>query len=652
MSIKQLAFKNIQKNVKNYSLYIFSLTFSVALYFAFATLQYDAAMDEMGEMVNGAAMIRAASFGLMIIVTIFLLYANNLFMKRRGKEFGLFQLMGMTKGEIFRILSTENLILYVSSLLIGIFLGFSVSKLFVMILFKMTNIDVIITLHFSLTALLQTIFVFSLIYFIMLLLNYLFMRRQSILSLFQASATREEKNHHVSLLTIIIGLLGICFIFFGYFLSSKLFGGDFAGNRLFYAMITILCSVMFGTYLFYKGSVSFLFYLLRKNQDGYMPLNSVLSVAVMMFRMRSNALLLTIITLISALTISLSSLAYISYHSAEKVAEQMVPHHFSVFNETDMKDFHAMLEDKKITFTTEKMDVLKFNVDVTQALETGSYDNLDIRDDPSLQLVVISDQATKKLDVSANEAVLTEPADALEEMLSFKEAGKVTIIGEQEETKLTYQGMESSSMLPHRLTNGFPVVIVNNEVFEHLKKDSDLPIQNEFPLYIGVNIQDDSNLEEANDIFHALNLNKWTGKWTGFESQLEISTYQKQGMGLNIFIAGFLGLTFLVTSGCILYFKQMDESEEEKESYTILRKLGFTEEDLLHGICIKQLINFGIPLLIGLLHSYFAVKSGWFIFGTEMWTPMLIVMFIYTVLYSIFGFLSVQYYRQVVKVAL
>src|SRR5699024_5335864 len=149
------------KNVKNYSLYIFSLTFSVALYFAFATLQYDAAMDEMGEMVNGAAMIRAASFGLMIIVTIFLLYANNLFMKRRGKEFGLFQLMGMTKGEIFRILSTENLILYVSSLLIGIFLGFSVSKLFVMILFKMTNIDVIITLHFSLTALLQTIFVFS-----------------------------------------------------------------------------------------------------------------------------------------------------------------------------------------------------------------------------------------------------------------------------------------------------------------------------------------------------------------------------------------------------------------------------------------------------------------------------------------------------------
>jgi len=487
---------------------------------------------------------------------------------------------------------------------------------------------------------------------LMMLLNYSFIKRQSILSFFQASVTKEEKNQHVSLLTIIIGFLGICCIFFGYFLSSKLFGGDFAGNRLFYAMVTILCSVMFGTYLFYKGSVSFLFYLLRKKQDGYMPLNSVLSLAAMMFRMRSNALLLTIITLISALAISLSSLAYISYHSAEKVAEQMVPHHFSIFNETDMNDFQAMLEGQEIAFTAEKMEVLKLNVDVTQALEAGSYDNLDIRDDPRLQLVVISDQATKKLDVSANEVVLNEGIDELEEMLSFREVGKVTIIGKQEETRLAYRGMESSSILPHRLTNGFPVVIVNNEVFKHLKQDLDLSIQNEFPLYIGVNIQNERNLEEANDLFQSLNLNKWTGKWTGFESQLEISTYQKQGMGLNIFITGFLGLTFLVTSGCILYFKQMDESEEEKANYTILRKLGFTEEDLLYGICIKQLFNFGIPLLIGLLHSYFAVKSGWFIFGTEMWTPMLIVMFIYTVLYSIFGFLSVQYYRQVVKEAL
>ena len=96
----------------------------------------------------------------------------------------------------------------------------------------------------------------------------------------------------------------------------------------------------------------------------------------------------------------------------------------------------------------------------------------------------------------------------------------------------------------------------------------------------------------------------------------------KQLYGLTMFIVGFLGLTFLISSGCILYFKQMDESEDEKSNYTILRKLGYTENDLLKGIQRKQMFNFGIPLLLGLLHSYFAVQSGWFMFGTELSTPI------------------------------
>lgn len=127
---------------------------------------------------------------------------------------------------------------------------------------------------------------------------------------------------------------------------------------------------------------------------------------------------------------------------------------------------------------------------------------------------------------------------------------------------------------------------------------------------------------------------------------------QKSLFGLAMFIVGFLGLTFLITSGCILYFKQMDESEDEKPNYTILRKLGFTRNDLLKGIRIKQIYNFGIPLVIGLSHSYFAVQSGWFLFGAELWTPMIIVMVLYTVLYSIFGLLSVLYGKKVIKSAL
>lgn len=108
MSIHHLIFQNLKKNLKNYYLYVFALVFSAALYFAFVTMQYDPALDEMKSSIKGAAAIRAASVLLVAIVSVFLLYANTIFIKRRGREIGLFRLIGMTKMHIFRILSTEK----------------------------------------------------------------------------------------------------------------------------------------------------------------------------------------------------------------------------------------------------------------------------------------------------------------------------------------------------------------------------------------------------------------------------------------------------------------------------------------------------------------------------------------------------------------
>lgn len=180
-----------------------------------------------------------------------------------------------------------------------------------------------------------------------------------------------------------------------------------------------------------------------------------------------------------------------------------------------------------------------------------------------------------------------------------------------------------------------------------MRQDLDPELQkSEWADYYGVRILNEGQAEEAYAVYKELQLEA-----PSF-SQIEFRNNQRNNMGLIMFIVGFLGLTFLITSGCILYFKQMNESEEEKGNYTILRKLGFTQGNLLRGIQIKQLFNFGIPLMVGLSHSYFAVKSGWFFFGTELATPTVIVMIVYTLLYSIFGLLSVWYYKRVIKEAL
>jgi bacitracin transport system permease protein len=648
MSIKQLILRNLKKNIKNYYLYVFALVFSVALYFAFVTLQYDPALDQTKGTVKGQASIRAASVLLVGIVSIFLLYANNIFIKRRSKEIGLFQLIGMTKTKIFRILSAENFILYFTSMILGIFLGFSISKLILMILFKITGVDAIATLHFSTAALIQTLIVFGTIYLLIMLMNYLFIKRQTILSLFRVISSAETKVKKLSFFEMTMGIFGIALIILGYFVSSKLFGGDFKTmNELFGAMIFILASVIIGTYLFYKGSVSFIFNLIRKRKNGYLSINEVLSLSSVMFRMKSNALLLTIVTTVSALAIGLLSLSYISYYSAEKQALNSVAADFSFINNEEAEIFKQQLKTNKIGYQEKKMDVIQVNANLSSIMDSNLEEL--IADTKKLPLSVVSDKDMKGIDVTSEETIFSGYNDLLQKFMPLKDSGDIVLKGQKDSVPLKYLGLKNDSILSYYFTaGGTPTAIVDDATFEELKNDLDPEIQMKSSLYIGITIKEEAKLEKADQLFKESTNEELFGN----SSRLQMSSDQKRMMGLTMFIVGFLGLTFLVTSGCILYFKQMGEGEEEKPNYTILRKLGYTQGDLLKGIQAKQIFNFGIPLIVGLVHSYFAVQSGWFLFGTEVWTPMIIVMVLYTALYSIFGILSVFYYQKIIKDAL
>lgn len=648
MNINQLIFRNFKKNVKNYYLYVFALMFSAALYFAFVTLQYDPALDATKGSIKGGAAVRAASVLLVAIVSIFLLYANTIFIKRRSKEIGLFQLIGMTKTKIFRILTVENFMLYFASLIVGILIGFSFSKAVIMILFKITDTKGIAKLHFSEEALIQTLIVFGAIYLLIMTMNYLFIKRQTILALFRVTSSTEGKTKKISILEIIIGILGIIFIASGYYISAKLFDGSFTSmNALAIAMISILALVIIGTYLFYKGSVRFLLNLMRKSKNGYLTINDVLSLSSIMFRMKSNALLLTVITTVSALAIGFLCLSYISYYSAEKSAGDYVPNDFAINNSKDAASFKDALDRKKIAYTEKKIDVIQVKANVKNILENDLKSPM--VDSSAMTIPMISEKSVSGVDVAPNETLFTGYNNMLQKTMAFKDSGRIELKGKQKVIPQKFVGLNRKFLLPIYFTGGgLPTAIVDNSIFNKFKQDADPSIQKESSLYTGIDISKEDDLPKANELFGEM---KFSDNSLN-NSRIEMAASQKQNMGLIMFIVAFLGLAFLITSGCILYFKQMDESEDEKPNYTILRKLGFTEQDLLKGIKIKQLFNFGIPLIVGLLHSYFAVQSGWFLFGTEVWTPMIIVMIVYTALYSIFGILSVLYYKKIIKEAL
>lgn len=647
MTVNQLIFRNIKKNFKHYYVYIFALVFSVALYFSFVTLQFDPALDDATGGVRGAAAIKSGSVLLLAIVSVFLVYANSLFIKRRSKEIGLFQLIGMTRGTVFRILSVENFVLYVGSLIVGIFLGFSMSRLLMMILFKVTGIENVATLRFSSQAFIQTLVVFAAIYVLILLINAIFIRRQSILSLFRVATVTQQRVKKMTAVQAILGVFGIALILFGYYVSSQLFTNRLLGTQFFVVMIVILASVIIGTYLFYKGSVSFIFNSIRKRKDGYLNVNDVLSLSSIMFRMKSNSLLLMIITTLSALSIALLSLSYISYYSIEKSVEKNIPADFSILNERG-QEFVQALDKEGISNSYKTMDLLNFQVDLSEVFSMSSKEENRFFNLANTTILVVSDRVVGSLEVAETEVYLANQNEFAKNFMRIQERGTIVFSGEESIYKLVYKGIEDLTVVPKIATSAFIVAIVNPSIYQQMLTDKKEELDTEFSQYTGVTITNNKDIERANTIFHALEIDIWAGNESKYEEKMK----QKQEIGVLLFIVGFLGLAFLITSGCILYFKQMDESEDEKANYTILRKLGFTQSDLLKGVQRKQLFNFGIPLVVGLCHSYFAVKSGWFLFGTEMLTPMLIVMVIYTVLYSVFGLLSVLNYKRVIKEAL
>ena len=200
-------------------------------------------------------------------------------------------------------------------------------------------------------------------------------------------------------------------------------------------------------------------------------------------------------------------------------------------------------------------------------------------------------------------------------------------------------------------------VVVEDTLFkqlQNLNKINDVGTAPKQQMSINLVDASDETYNKVEKLYKETGANSWMDSERDGEmytfSSLKAETKENLNMyGILIFTTAFLGLAFLLATGSILYFKQMSEADEEVASYTILRKIGFTQQEIMRGIIVKQFFNFGVPLLIGLLHSYFAVKSGWFLFGSELVAPLIITMVLYIVLYSIFALLSLKYYKKVIK---
>lgn len=645
MNLNSLIIKNFSRNLKNYALYIFALVFSVALFFSLLTLTFDEkASQEITESTAMNALFSVGSVIIVIIIIFFVMFANLIFIKRRHRELALFQLIGMNKSKVFRILLVENFIIYFGSLIIGIILGFFISRLLLMILMKIIGVDLMVEMNFSIVAALVTAGVFVFIFICLLIQNRIFLGRHQLIDFLKLNKTSEASQKPIGVPTALFGALGIIMVIVGYFLSSQMFEWAMEMPGLLpVLMLAILFLTIVGTYLLFKCGVALILNFFRKRKSGHVNVKDVLSTTSIMFKMRSNAFLLTVITVVTAISITAMSLSYINFYSTEKMTESTEPYDYTVESSEDIDFYEDLLNENGYEIERYEKEFLLFDVKMDSEMES----NMAEQDLEAVPYPIVSDADFEGYDVSENEVYVTGTLAILDFFTSLEEGSPLTFTTEESfEKTVQVSKVYSEAVLPTRLTFGMPAIVVDDKVYQELTENAvvselDRERLTELSAFNIVGGNNDEILELLDKEEHP-----------AFTSKLQSYNEMVQTSGILMFILGYLGFAFLLTSGCILYFKQIDECESEKGAYQVLRKLGFTNNEILRGLVNKMVISFGIPLVIGLLHSIFAVRSGWFIFGVEMWRPTLIVILIYTILYSIFALMSLLYYKKTVSKSL
>lgn len=629
MRFSAIVLKNFKQNLRHYSIYLFSLMLSIALYFSFVTLKYtdNITHSEGAELLNKSAGI-GEKF-LFVIIIIFLMYANRLFIKRRTKSFALFQLIGLSRKDLMRMMMLEQAVIFIGTTVIGLILGLFGSRLLLLIVKKTTQIPIDIKIIFEPAALTITMILVVISFILIMVQSFVFIKRRSIIQLMYDVQQSEAVQPNITKTDVIFGLLGIIMIGVGYYLSTIMLKHV---ELIAFFALSILFLTVVGAYLFFRSSVSLIFKTLKRSKRGYVNVTDVVLTASIMHRMKKNAFSLTVIGIISAITITLLSFATISKANIENNLNGQTPHEFTYIDEGGAQKFEAYLKAKHVPYDKVEQHVIK--VPVVHASQQVDKDyNL---------VPVLSDAEVENIDVKPGEITLVNYFKVSEAFMGLDEGVTLDLGNKTKHAPLEVTETSPYNTLSFVATFGQAVAVVDNQTFDMLK-ETQVNNEKDHPI-----TQVGFDLKNAKDVAAVESVNKQFNKALP-DSRTSLEKNILAFSGLFLFVSGFLGIAFLIAAGCIIYIKQMDENEDEMLNYQILRKMGYTHQDMFKGLALKIAFNFGLPLIIGLGHAYFAAHAFNILMNGVNFTPALIAMAVYAVIYLIFAVLAYYHSRRAIK---
>lgn len=619
----KLAAVNIRNNRQLYLPYLLAGGISVAMFYLIMAMKENPGLLEMS---GGMTVRETLSLGVIVVgvfACVFLFYTNSFIMKRRKKELGVYNILGMEKKHIAKVLILEMLFTVAVTIAGGLAFGIAFNKLFTMILYRLTGLNKNIPFMISAVGCRRTLILFAIIYGVTLCYNLMQIKLANPIELLHGSNTGEREPKTKILLTII----GLATLGGGYYIALTVADAVSAIVMFFVAVLLVII----GTYcLFTAGSIAVL-KLLRKNKKYYYQAKHFTTVSGMLYRMKQNAVGLANICILSTMVLVTVSTTVCMYLGVEDALRMQYP------SEIEVSSRYSDMPEEPETLKTTIRDSLEqsgrsvlseygyLNMTATAVRNEEGFvvSGIGAGTDYSISDVVLIEVVTK----SGYEEFTGETVEALKEgeiavaASPFYEGSTLNLDGQTYAVKGNYVYPGKEENLLASISGGAIYIIVPDEaefeqIFQRLKQNWNQQ-NTDFRIRYDVRCDFEGNASEKLAAEAALRdaVTDWESTTASKHAQYAGSLiqcreenrdeYYAMNGGL-LFLGLFLGAMFLMVTILIMFYKQISEGFEDKERYAIMEKVGMSNAEVKRAIRSQVLTVFFLPIVVAVIHIIMA----------------------------------------------
>ncbi len=640
MTLRDIAFKNIKGNFSKYMMYYLSNTLVVMVFFIFANFIFTPDIAEVGAMGTKGRLASQAMMLCEYVIIIFSLfftsYSISSFLKSREKEFGLLALFGLTKREIRKFVMYENMVVSIVSIITGLLLGVLFSRLFFMAVSAILLFDSATAFTISTKAVLITAISFLVIFQGTSFITTLKIKNNNIVQLLKgARVPKKEPNF-----SIFKAVLAILFIAIGYGLAF------FSGIAIIITMFPILFFTVTGTYfLFSQFSVYFTRKLKSKEGIYYNGIN-MLTLSQIIYKIKDNATILFIVSVLGAVTLTASATVYSYQQSLKTAIEQYTPQDINYIESGE--GAHEVLPQGAVEEVLNKHSLEISFHNQTPLIKASNLEIIDENSDYK-NFYVISNQAynalaeqykRKKVTLSEGEAILN--------VYNFKLAFKSEEY-QKDYVKLNINNQEMSFTLVDNVNgsvlnadnNNTNIVVINDKEFESLL--STISPADRL-VYYGYSLKNWQRAETAMEELTAM-----VPEDSTFYQRVSTYVVVMQSAAIILFIGSFIAILFFLATGSIIYFKMFNELYEDRQQFISLRRIGMTNGETKRIVSQQTKIIFFLPFLVIFTHSAFAIKTLSDLLLSNLTLYFLTVAGIYLAFQTLYYFVAKYMYMRQIK---